>query len=122
MKNITLYLFFFLLLAALGIIGLVLVISRLDPDDGPVNPFLFYLTLFATVLSVSTLIGYSIRRRWGQREFLKRYLSVSFRQAVWFGLILTLGMFLQANDLFSLLNAAFLIIMFVSLEAYFLTR
>lgn len=69
-----------------------------------------------------TLAGFSIRKAFGQREFVMHFLYISFRQAFWLGLLVVSSLLLSSHGLFSWLNAAFLALVFIFFESYLLTK
>lgn len=109
-------------LLVVSVISFVLIISKLDPFQGIGNIFLFYVNLFVLSLTLSTLTAFYARQSIGQREFAPQYLLVSFRQGLWFSLLIVVALTLQSFGFFTLTNAVFLILALVFLESYFLYK
>lgn len=103
-----------------SIVGFLVIISGFDPAKSRIAVLLLYLDVFFLVLSLSSLSAFYLRSVWGQREHSRRHFLVSFRQGLWFSILVVISMNLQAFGLFSTLNALFLAIALVFLEAYFL--
>lgn len=106
----------------LSSVALFLVLKFLDPYSSALNILLFYLVLFVLSLSTFALTAFRVRASWGQREFAGQYFAISFRQAIWFAIIIVISLVLQAVGLLSMTSAIALILSFVFLEAYFLYK
>jgi hypothetical protein len=86
------------------------------------NIAVFYAIAAVFVFSTATLIGFYLRKRWGQRELLNAYAATASRQAVWLSTILIVALILSHLNLFSWVNAVLLVLTFVFFESYLLTR
>jgi hypothetical protein len=109
------------IVALVSVIGLVILLTTVSPDSIK-NILLFYLAVFGVCMSVFTLIGFYLRRLFGSRELVERYLSLSSRQALWFSLIVMISLLLSSYQLFSWINAIFLLLVFVFLESYLIAK
>lgn len=109
------------IVALVSAIGLVIVLTTVSPDS-VTNILLFYLGTFGLCLSVFTLAGFYLRRLFGSRELAEKYLSLSSRQALWFSLIVLISLLLSSYQLFSWTNAVFLLLVFVFLESYIISK
>lgn len=121
-KTVSLYIFLIYAFAVLSLAGLILILYFLDPGAGALNRFLFYADFAVFAFMLSTLAGFSLRKRLGQREFVTRHFTVSVRQAFWFTTLITFSLFLLSNDLLSWLNTSLLVVALVFLESFFLSR
>lgn len=121
MQKIKLYIIFISVICLGFLIGLLVLINSLTPDRAG-NVLLFYILFGGLVLTASILLGFFLRKSWGQRELLNQYLITSIRQGLWFTLLLTGSMFLLQKNLFSWLNALLLVLCLIFLEAYLLTK
>ncbi len=102
-----------------SIAAFIFIVTVLDPTGSKSAILTFYLNLFILTLSSSALLAYYLRQSFGQRELSYRHLVISFRQGLWFSLLIVVSMNLQVYGLFSALNAMFLTIALIFLEAYF---
>lgn len=110
------------LFAVLSFLGLIAIIYLLDPTQGFTNKLLFYLDFAIFVFLLGSLLGYYLRKKFGQRELQLRHFRVSIRQAVWFSVLITTSLFLISNDLFSLTNTILLLLALIFLESFFVSR
>src|SRR3989344_5241465 len=104
---------------AASAIALVVLILGTAPDTGR-NIGLFYLVILFLCMSFFTLGGFYLRQFLGQREHAQRYLALSSRQALWLSVILVVSLLLSSHELFSWINAVFLLLVFIFLESYLL--
>jgi len=102
-------------------IGGLILLSNTKPDSFSTIT-LFYLCVWGFVLSLLTLIGFNIRKRFGQREFVLRFMFLAFRQAFWLSLLVVSSLLLSSFRLFTWINAGILTGVFIFLESYLLTR
>jgi hypothetical protein len=121
LQKIKLYSIILITFSLILLIALLWLINKTAPA-GLGNIFLFYLIFGSFVFCVSTLLGLYLRRAWGQREFLNQYFATAMRQGLWFTILLTVSLILARRNLFSWLNAGFLVLTLVFLESYLLTR
>ena len=120
-QKTTLYLIL-LSIAAVGFgIGFVLVLTLLNPTH-LLNLVLFYLILAGFSFSVFTLVGVNLRKMLGLREMVNQYLGTSMRQGIWLTIILIVSLILLSHNLFTWLNAGFLILAIVFFESYLATK
>jgi hypothetical protein len=105
-----------------SIIGGLILLFQTTPDQGLKIVSAFYLSVFAFVLSLLTIIGFKIRKYFGQREFVLRFMFLAFRQALWLALLVVISLILSSTGLFTWINAGVLAGAFIFLESYLLTR
>ena len=121
MHKIKLYSVFLTVLAIIFGIALIILINILRSDN-LVNLLLFYFLIAGLVFSATTVTGYYFRRRFGVRELFNLYFSQSSRQGLWFTILILTSLFLLSRDWFTWLNASFLVLTLICLEAYLLTK
>ena len=98
--------------------ALVLVVFFVDPENsGLVGILIFYLAGFLAIIGTFSIIGFLARRIFVQREHTFDQVKNSFRQAVWFGILVMDSLFLQSKDLIAWWNLIVLILILVFLEA-----
>ncbi|KKW01893.1 MAG: hypothetical protein UY52_C0016G0028 [Parcubacteria group bacterium GW2011_GWC2_49_9] len=117
----------YLMLMALGTVfcwaAWVLVIRNINPDEaGAIGLISFYASLFLALLGTLSLLGFFVRVWFSKTAAVFRFLGVSFRQAVWFGLLIVIALLLQANRYLTWWNALLLIIFMTLLEFLLLSR
>lgn len=84
--------FFFSLAAFLGILFFV---NPFEADGAQL--FLFYITLFLTLISFFTLAGVAARKFFSAYKVQKKEMKTSLRQGFFFAFILVLFLFLEAR-------------------------
>lgn len=72
--------------------------------------FLFYLSLFLSLVGTGAIIGFIIRFVSLKHELLKQSVKTAFRQSFLFSFFIIAVLFLLARNLFSWLNVILLII------------
>ena len=84
------------------------------------NVVIFYACSGTFTLTLTALILFFFRQRFGIREMVWRHLMVSVRQGFWVAAMLIIALILQSYNLFSWLNSIFLVFALTFLEIYFL--
>jgi len=79
---------------------------------------LFYAALFVSISGLAALVGFVIRLVARRRELAFNLVKSSFRQSFLFSLFIISALILKSQHLFSWLNLALLIIIFVILEFF----
>lgn len=118
-----LYIFFMALgtLIAGGSWGMVL--YYFDPFKvGIFAVIAFYITLFLFLTGFFALAGLTIRRIYKKKDLVFKQVSVSFRQGVWFSVIILFALFLASHQVFTLINLAAFIFLFAILEFIFISH
>ena len=121
MQKIRFYLISLLVLFLLSLVALVYVFGVFSPDQTNIIVLVYVLAAVAT-FSATTLIGFYLRRLFGQREFLGNYASSASRQGFWLAIILVVSLLLSHNNLFTWTNAGLLVFAFIFFESYLLTK
>lgn len=102
-------------------IAWIVVIFLIDPySAGAVGFLFFYLTLGLSLIGTLSLVGVGIRFWRGGKDFLSRYVSISFRQALLLTTVLLVSLLLLRVDLFRVWSVGLLILAVSSVELAFL--
>lgn len=117
------YVFSILLTGALSLTAFLIIINRLDPiEDQSLSLPLFFISLFLSLTSFLTLLGYFLRVALFRYELFLNHFNISLRQ----GFILSLticGMIgLQILRTLSWWSAILLILLSLFIELYFVAR
>ena len=102
-------------------IGLIVLINLVSPDR-IANLLLFYFLAAGLTFNLGTLAIFQLRKILGQREFLNTYLKTSLREGLWLAIILLASLLLLHHHFFSWINAGLLVLIFIFLESYLLTK
>jgi len=106
--------------SAVSWLGWIYVLVTVDPTSTNWLGFLlFYLSLFLALTGTSAIIGFMVRFIALKHELVFRQVNDAFRQSFLFALMMVAALYLLSQNLFSWLNAAFLVIA-LSLLEYFL--
>lgn len=98
------------------------VIAMIDPEKTNwIGFFLFYLTLFFSLVGLIALIGFIIRFIALKRELAFRAVKEAFRQSFLFAFFVVAILFLLSQDYFNWLNVVFLIIGLSVLEFFLIS-
>lgn len=101
----------------------VLILLNISPTTTNWQGFLlFYLSLFFSLVSALTLVGFFIRNRFFSNKPTFTQIEISFRQGIFFSIIIIGTLLLQRTQMLSWQNASLLIIGIVILEFYFMNR
>lgn len=108
--------------AFIGAISWISILINVDPSEGVSVIFLFHLTLAILSISLFTLIGFFLRRLIFSRSIPFSLVSVSFRQAVLFSVIVIGVLLFQELRILSWWSIGLLVGSVVLLELYFISR
>ena len=121
MQKIKIYIILHSICALMLLFGLFFLINSTAPTRlGDI--LLFYVVSAGLTFSLTTLIGFYLRKMFGRRELISNYYSLSARQAIWFMVLVCASLFLLNQKLFTWINAGLLVLTLVFLEAYLLTK
>ncbi len=81
----------------------------------------FYASLFLTLLGAASLIGLFIRLIFTKDTLVFKKVTTSFRQAIWFSLLIVICLYLNRLDLFAWKNIVLLIIALALIEIFFMS-
>lgn len=82
---------------------------------------LFYLSLGFALIGTLALIGYVFRWLFTRRYSKNEEVVISFRQAIFFALVVTGALYLQGNRFLTWLNAVILVILVTMVEFLFIS-
>lgn len=101
----------------------VMVLLFLDPQStGFIGLVLFFSSFFLMIFGLASIVGFVVRWIFQRRETSFRLVSISFRQAILAGLLLTGSLWLQSQQLFTWWTAAALVMFLSLVEAFFVAR
>jgi len=100
----------------------LVVITQINPSEAETVGFLlFYITLFFALLGTFFMASFFWRRKFGKKTIAERTVAISFRQSIFFALIVTGVLFLQGKGLLNILNIVLIIIAVSVIEWFFLS-
>ncbi len=100
----------------------VLVVYHMNPvGSGIIALIFFYLSLFLAVVGTFAIIGFLLRSKILGGELVFKQVAVTFRQALWFGVLAVFSLWLQSKNLLTWYNLNLLIIVLLILEFFFLS-
>ncbi|MDP2691800.1 MAG: hypothetical protein Q8O95_05360 [bacterium] len=113
-----------LVIAALvSLSSLILVLSRLDPfAEETLAIVLFFVSLFFSLTSVFSLLGYLLRLAFYREELFLNHFNVSLRQGIIIALSLSGLMGFQVMRTLTWWNALIIVIIGFLIEVYFVAR
>ena len=116
------YILLMLLTTVACYLALFAVIYYFDPQNGgPIALTFFYASLFLSLLGTFSLIGLIVRIIFTSSQLVFKKVVVSFRQGIWFSLLVITSLFLQSVNLLGWKNIAFLILALAILELFFMS-
>lgn len=102
--------------------AVALVVTSINPfETGAFGLALFYVSLFLAVVGTLALLGISLRARFFPSEpsFLRVF--ISFRQALWFGILVDGALFLAHQSLLTWWTLLLFIALLTVLESLFVS-
>lgn len=120
----TLFAYFILMLIStiFSWLGWGTILFYLNPQEaGNVGFAFFYGSLFLALTGSFSLLGLFIRMRLLKDDIVSRQVAISFRQAVFFAILLVGSLFLRSKDLLAWWNIILLIFLLTFLEFFFLS-
>lgn len=107
----------------MSLAALYLVLTKLDPfADSKLAIILFFLSLFFSISSVSSLMGYILRLLFYPDEIFLNHFNVSLRQGILLGFSVCALMGLQTIRTLTLWNGLMIIFIGVLMEVYFMAK
>ncbi len=107
----------------ISLLGWVLVLYRLDPfSSTTIAMTLFFITLFFTLASFFTVIGYYLRVLLNRNEIYYAHIIISLRQGILFSLFVCLSLTFQLMKVLKWWNLALLFLAIILLEMFFVSR
>lgn len=117
--SLTLYIIIMTLTTALSWSGWYLVITTLTPTDtGVIGLVLFYASLTLSLGGTCALLGLAIRMFFLKQEFIFQKVIISFRQGIFFALLIDGILFLQSMHLLTWYNIFFLLLGLTAVEFF----
>lgn len=111
------YLWLMLICTVLCWGGFLMVLFFINPQSaGSLGFVMFYASLFFALLGSLALLSYLFRVAFNRIYTKQEKVQVSFRQAVFFSVVITGSLFLQANNLMTWLNSILLVLLVTFLE------
>ncbi|RJR31620.1 hypothetical protein C4569_01520 [Candidatus Parcubacteria bacterium] len=120
--NTKLFNFLIFLSTAVNAINFLLVVNFINPDiAGPVEFAFFYLSLTLVLIGLLYLSGSLMRRLFKryQPSFLR--LQTSWRQSIWFTILILSLFMLYQKELLNFLNVILLLVILTILEFLFIS-
>jgi hypothetical protein len=103
-------------------LALLAVIFFFDPSRGGVLAlFFFYTSLFLSLLGTFSLLGLFIRLFFTKETLVFKKVTTSFRQGIWFSLLIVISLYLNHINMFIWRNLLLLILAFTILELFFIS-
>jgi len=97
--------------------GWLLVLFLVNPESTNfLGFFLFYASLFFALVGTLALMSYFLRFIFTRRYTKAEGVQISFRQAIFFSIVITGSFFLQANKLLSWFNTILLVALVTFVE------
>ena len=116
------YIFLMLLATLACYLAFLAVIYFFDPFAGGIWALLFfYISLFLALVGTFSILGLIIRLFFTKEKLVLRKVVVSFRQALWFALLIVVSLHLKSIDLLAWKNIILLILAFALLELFFMS-
>lgn len=99
-----------------------MVLAFINPETTGIIGFaLFYLSLFFALIGTLALLGYLCRWLFTRRYSKSDEVTISFRQAIFFALVVAIALFLQGNRFLTWLNAIILVALVTMVEFVFVS-
>jgi len=100
-----------------------IILNSVNPFQTNILGFIFfYLSLFFSSIGVLSLLGFLIRHLFNKNQFITSRVVVSFRQSIWFAILIVVGLYLQSQKLAAWWNLLILLVLLLVLEFYFVYR
>ncbi|MBD3359915.1 MAG: hypothetical protein GF365_04390 [Candidatus Buchananbacteria bacterium] len=112
-----------MLLATIAcLLAFLAVVYFFDPFAGGIWALLFfYLSLFLTLIGSFSVFGLFVRLIFTKEKLVLKKVIISFRQAIWFSLLIIISLHLKSLDLLAWKNIILLILAFTLLELFFMS-
>jgi hypothetical protein len=116
------YIFLMLLATLACYFAFGAVIYFFDPFAGGFLAILFfYFSLLLALIGTLSLVGLFLRLIFSRNKLIFKQVVTSFRQSIWFSILIIIILYLQKIDLFAWKNLIFLILAFAILELFFIS-
>jgi len=102
--------------------ALALVVFFVDPEQsGTVGILIFYLAAFFAIIGTASIFGFLVRYFFKPRDFAFVQVKNSFRQAIWFAILVVIVLFLQSKGLIAWWNLILLVLALAVLEMFWMS-
>jgi hypothetical protein len=103
-------------------LGLGAIIFYTNPfSDGVIALLLFYLSLFISLIGTFAIIGLLVKMIFTRDKLAFRKVTASFRQAIWFSLIISISLYLKKANLLVWKNMLMLVFAFTLIELFIIS-
>ena len=117
------YLYIIFGVLVISVTGLLLIITKLSPEDFPfLADILFFICFFLSVFSLLTLLGYSVRRVTTPKINKAISFTLSFRQGILLSAFTCISMYLLHLRAFTWWAAALILWILMLIELGFLLK
>lgn len=100
----------------------IFVLYSIDPTETGILGFVFfYLSLFLALAGTLSVLGLLLRMKFGKEEMIFKTVTISFRQATLFGLLVIGGLFLRSHGILAWWNVGLLVLALTVLEFFFIS-
>lgn len=82
---------------------------------------LFYVSLFCALVGTLSVIGFLVRFIFNKNQFIIQQVKTSFRQGVWFAILVVGGLYLQSQGLVAWWNLLIFVVLLVVVEIFFVS-
>jgi len=116
--------FIIIMLAVTAVCGgaFALVLFFINPKTtGALGFLLFYLSLFFALTGLLSLLGFYVRCVFTRKFQEFEQAQISFRQAAFFGIIVSVSLLLQSQQLLNWLNAVILVFLLTIIEFFIIS-
>lgn len=119
----TSYITLILLAGILSLFGWFVVVLRLDPFASTnMAVALFFISLFLSLASFFTVIGYYARVLFNKNEIYYSHVIISLREGILFAVFVSIALIFQIMRVLTWWNMVLLFMAIALLEVYFLSR
>jgi len=116
------YILLMLLTTIACYLALFAVVYYFDPQSGGIIALtFFYASLFLSLLGTFSLIGLIVRIIFTSSQLVFKKVVVSFRQGIWFSILIIVCLLLKSINLLAWKNIGFLILALALLELFFMS-
>ena len=120
--SLRVYIILMLIATIACFLALLAIIYFFDTTKGGILAIiLFYLSLFLFLVGLFSLLGLIIRIIFISQQLVFKKVITSFRQAIWFSLLVTSSFYLKSINLFIWRNILILIFALIILELFFMS-
>ncbi len=117
------YIFMMLSATFLCWAGFLCILFNIDPQDTNFCGFVFfYASFFLAIVGTGSLLGLFLRAIRNKEDLpIFRLVTISYRQSVWLGILLTMVLLLQSKELLMWWNVLFLVVALTFIEFFFIS-